>query len=139
MVSSGERLNLSELILPEEIQEILSNPVTVDPFKKLRQGNPEFVIPKIKPFILKSGYNVSFSIDIMDSIPPIYHLSIMGGEGKTDPADAEIIAQKILGKEFMSFGAINVEYVLHFYHCKDMPNLKRFLDVMRSKLERAKL
>lgn len=53
-----------------------------------------------KPTKLKSGYLVTFSMDILSNNVTLYHFGILGPKG-ADPAVCDDIARDILGEEYL--------------------------------------
>lgn len=125
-----------DLITPEEVAKVKAHAITFDPVKLIREHKP-LPLP-IKPYNLKSGYSTSYSIDILLGIPPVHHVSVWHKDGKTDPADAELIAAKILGAVYISFGEYSRRDVYHFYSCLDMKLLAIHLNGLKKKLNRLK-
>jgi hypothetical protein len=73
------------------------------------------------------------TIDILPDFPPINHLSVGHKNGNPDPADAEYIAKRILGSDYIVFGTLYNQETQHFYSCTEIEKLKTILDRIRSK------
>jgi len=125
-MSNGNKTGMSaDLITSAEIEYVKAHAVTIDPIKIMQEGK-QFP-PILEPYYLKSGYSISYSLDIAPNFPVVHHISIRHENHKTDPADAEHIARTILGAKYIVFGAMNVKWVLHFYSCSDLERLDNFL------------
>ena len=125
-----------DLITQEEIDHVKANAVTIDQIAFLNGGKP--FPPIIKPYYIKSGYGISYSVDILPDFPPINHLSVGHNNGNPDPADAEQIAKRILGSTYIVFGTLYNQGNQHFYFCTEMEKLKTMLDRVRSKTNKNK-
>jgi hypothetical protein len=123
-----------DLITQEEIDHIKANAITIDPISVINGGKSFPLI--IKPYYIKSGYGISYSIDILPDFPPINHLSVGHMNGNPDPADAEQIAKRILGSAYIVLGTLYNQDTQHFYSCTEIEKLKTILDRVRSKTKK---
>ena len=100
------------LITPEEIKMLRAGAKTIT-LERMMGAVAEGKIIPVLPITLKSGYKVSMTFDKLDG-RTAEHLSVSGG-GRTDPADAEVIARAVIGDGWtmMKGRALN-KNVIHF-------------------------
>lgn len=114
-------INTDPLITEDEIRTVRANAKTITREEALR-GPPVKVklqslisdlqnlhalrgpLVKVTPLILASGYKVSMTLDDAGTGRVIEHVSVYYPSGRTDPADAEIIARAVLGEGYMVLG-----------------------------------
>jgi len=87
------------LITEAEIKTVRANAKTITFEDALRGPRIE-----VKPLIIASGYKVSMTLDAAGTGMVIEHVSVYNPSGRTDPADAEIIAKAVLGEGYMVWG-----------------------------------
>jgi len=100
------------LITPEEIETLRAGAKTITP-EMVMEALAEGKVVPVVPLNLKSGYKVSMTIDKLDS-RTVEHLLISRQEGRTDPADAEIIARAVIGDMYIMMGSAFNRNVIHF-------------------------
>jgi hypothetical protein len=101
----------SDLITLEEIKTLRAGAITITLKMVMDYVVERKVIPVI-PIILKSGYCVSMTIDMLRG-RAVEHISISRMGEITDPADAEIIAKAVVG-ECAIQGSMFNKNVIHF-------------------------
>ena len=87
------------LITEDEIKIVRANAKTITLEEALRGPRIE-----VKPLIIASGYKVSMTMNDSGTNRIIEHVSVYNSSGRTDPADAEIIAKAVLGEGYMVWG-----------------------------------
>lgn len=87
------------LITDAEIKTLRTNAKTIT-----LEGALSGQTIKVKPLILASGYKVSMTMNDGGTGRVIEHVSVYDQAGRTDPADAEIIAKAVLGERYMVWG-----------------------------------
>lgn len=100
------------LITPEEIKTLRAGAKTITPEMVMEAVAEGKIIP-IVPIKLNIGYLASMTIDKLDG-RTAEHLSISRQEGRTDPADAEIIAKSVIGEGWIMKGSALNRNVIHF-------------------------
>ncbi|MGB8217349.1 MAG: hypothetical protein WCE94_08610 [Candidatus Methanoperedens sp.] len=103
----------NDLITPDEIKTLRSSAkvITLEMVDLFLQDSPVQILPE--PIHLKSGYMVQMSKDTVANMV-VEHISIYRQDGKTDPADAEHIANAILGEGRSSMPSMLDTNALHF-------------------------
>lgn len=86
----------ADLITLDEIEYVKAHAITIDHMKIMQEGKQ---FPIMKPYFLKSGYSVSYFLDIMPDFPEVHHISIMHENHKTDPAECRTDSQDNSGLE----------------------------------------
>ena len=99
------------LITLEEIKMLRAGAKTITP-EMVMEALAEGKVVPVVPLHLKSGYMVSMTFDKLDS-RTAEHVSVSGG-GRTDPADAEIIARAVIGDMYIMMGSAFNRNVIHF-------------------------
>ncbi len=99
------------LITPEEIKTLRAGAITITP-EMVMEYVVERKVISVKPIILKSGYCISMTIDMLEG-RAVEHISASRMGEITDPADAEIIAKAVIG-ECTIKGSMFHENVIHF-------------------------
>ena len=89
-------MSSDNLITPEEIKTLRAGAKTITPEMVMEYMAERKVIP-VNPIILKSGYYISMTIDMLKG-RAVEHISISKISETTDPADAEIIAKAVIGE-----------------------------------------
>ncbi|MFH0904495.1 MAG: hypothetical protein V1854_04825 [Methanobacteriota archaeon] len=100
------------LITPEEIKTLRAGakPITLE---RMMGAMAEGKIIPVIPITLNSGYMISMTIDKLDG-RTAEHISISKQEGRTDPADAEVIARAVIGEGWIMKGSAFNRNVIHF-------------------------
>jgi len=101
---------MEDLITQEEIDIIKSRVVELSCFKSTTVSN----IKPIIPYSIKSGYKIGYSIDVFPDNKKFHHISISKINKSSDPADEEIIIEKILGKGYKKMGSFFNKDVTHY-------------------------
>jgi hypothetical protein len=104
-------MSSDNLITSEEIKTLRAGATIITPEMVMDYVVERKVIPII-PIILKSGYCVSMTIDMLKG-RAVEHISISRVGEITDPADAEIIAKAVIG-ECAVKGSMFNKNVIHF-------------------------
>lgn len=106
----------NELITPEEIKTLRDGAKTIT-YQTLIDALAKGKVVPVVPLKLKSGYQISMTLD---KIPPFTaeHISVYNPDGRTDPADAEIIARAVIGECTAREGMININNI-HFIKILD--------------------
>ncbi len=104
-------MSSDNLITPEEIKALRAGAITITPEMVMEYVVERKVIPVI-PRILKSGYCVSMTIDLLKG-RAVEHICISKMGKIADPADAEIIAKAVIG-ECTIKGSMFNKNVIHF-------------------------
>lgn len=99
------------LITPEEIKTLRAGAITITPEMVMEYVVERKAIP-VTPIILKSGYYISMTIDMLKG-RAVEHISISKMGEIADPADAEIIAKAIIGDCTIKGSMFN-KNVIHF-------------------------
>lgn len=99
------------LITPEEIKMLRAGAITITPEMVMEYVVARKVVPVI-PIILRSGYFVSMTIDMLKG-RAVEHISISKIGEITDPADAEIIAKAVIS-DCTTKGSMFNKNVIHF-------------------------
>lgn len=92
-------ISTDPLITEAEIKTVRANAKTVT-FEDAIKGTRI----EVKPLILASGYKVSMTLNDAGTGRVIEHVSVYNPSGRTDPADAEIIAKAVLGEGYTVWG-----------------------------------
>lgn len=104
---------INDLITPDEIKNLRNSAVKITPeiCEDIKHGKISQILPEAMH--LKSGYMVQMTKDIVNNII-VEHISVSRQNNKTDPADAEHIANAILGTGWSTMPSMLNKNVLHF-------------------------
>ncbi|MFA4935632.1 MAG: hypothetical protein WC568_07330 [Candidatus Methanoperedens sp.] len=104
---------VNDLITSDEIKTLRDGAVviTLEMCDAIKHGKTSQILAK--PIHLKSGYLAQMTMDTVDN-KIIEHLSVSKQYSKTDPADAEIIANAVLGVGWSIMPSMLDKNILHF-------------------------
>ncbi len=112
-----EKIKMKEEITEEEIKNIYRNSILL-PFSKILDNLNIGKMPNVKPIILKNGYGIGMSIEYDDKKEKInrkiIHVYISHPNGKIDPAIADILALKVLGKGYIFIDLMSTNQIFHY-------------------------
>ena len=105
---------MKEDITEEEIKRLYDNAVEL-PFDKIFADLKKGKLPNIEPMILNNGYGVGMSLDYDEkNNRKIKHIYISNPNGKIDPAIADTLATRILGKDCIFIDPMSKNNLFHY-------------------------
>lgn len=104
---------VNDLITTDEIRTLRSSAktITMEIVDAIQQGKINQILPEA--IHLKSRYLAQMTLDTVDN-KIIEHLSLSRQDKRTDPADAETIANAVLGMGWSIMPSMLDKNVLHF-------------------------
>ena len=107
----GKKGGIDE-ITDEDVKKVLDSTMEMS-LENIKAILKRGELPVVKPVLLSNQYTAGMSLDVYEKTK-VRHMSVANSRGITDPAIADMIALRILGKGFQYIGPMNLKNVFHY-------------------------